>query len=123
MVPSPVGSCRRRDIFILVQVCEPTIHLDEALDLAELFRLLGDPNRIRILYALAAADELCVHELAEAVEASETKVSQAMRLLRTAGAVRNRRDGRHVYYRLDDDHVRSLLDISRAHVAHGRTDP
>ena len=122
-MPPPVGVCGRRDIFILVQVYEPTIHLDEALDLAELFRLLGDPNRIRILYALAAAEELCVHELAEAVEASETKVSQAMRLLRTAGAVRNRRDGRHVYYRLDDDHVRSLLDISRAHVAHGRTDP
>src|SRR5690606_9162222 len=61
------------DIFIVVQMCASTIGVDEALDLAELFRLLGDPNRIRILYALAAADELCVHELAEAVDASETK--------------------------------------------------
>lgn len=91
----------------------------EATELAELFRLLGDPNRVRILYTLAGVDELCVHEIAEAVDASETKVSQAMRLLRAAGVVRNRRDGRHVHYRLDDDHVRTLLDVSRAHVAHG----
>lgn len=107
-----------------MQVClTPSVGVDEAFDLAELFRLLGDPNRIRILYALAEVDEMCVHEIAEAVEASETKVSQAMRLLRAAGAVRNRRDGRHVYYRLDDDHIRTLLDISRAHVAHGRVEP
>ena len=91
----------------------------EASELAEMFRLLGDPTRVRILYTLSDAEELCVHEIAAAVDASETKVSQALRLLRTAGAVRNRRDGRHVYYRLHDDHVRTLLDVSRDHVSHG----
>lgn len=90
----------------------------EAERAAELFRLLGDPTRVRMLSTLAAADELCVHELAAAVDAGETRVSQALRLLRTAGVVRNRRAGRHIYYRLDDDHVRTLLDVTRAHLAH-----
>ncbi len=96
------------------------IDVDEAVDLAEMFRLLGDPTRVRILFALLEAGELCVCDLAAAVQASETKVSQALRLLRGAGTVRNRRDGRNVYYRLDDAHVRTLLDVSRDHAAHAR---
>jgi len=86
---------------------------------AALFRLLGDPTRLRILGTLAAAEELCVHEIAERVGTNETKVSQALRLLRTARVVRNRRDGRNVHYRLDDDHVRALLETTAAHLAHG----
>ena len=98
---------------------QSTLKESEAAELAEMFRLLGDPTRVRILYVLSETDELCVHELAAAVHASETKVSQALRLLRTAGAVRNRRDGRHIHYRLHDDHVRTLLEVSRDHLAHG----
>ncbi len=94
------------------------IDSDEAADLANMFRLLGDPNRIRILYALLEADELCVHDIATLVQTTDTKVSQAMRLLRTAGVVRNRRDGRHIFYSLDDAHVTTMLEISRLHVAH-----
>lgn len=91
----------------------------EAVDLAELFRLLGDPTRVRILITLSEVEELCVHDIAELVDTTGTKVSQALRLLRSARVVRNRRDGRHIYYRLDDDHVRTLLDVSRLHLAHG----
>lgn len=91
---------------------------ETAGDLAQTFRLMGDPTRVRILYALLEAGELCVSDLAAAVETSETKVSQAMRLLRAAAVVRNRRDGRNIYYRLDDAHVRMLLDVSREHVDH-----
>lgn len=94
----------------------------EAEQLAELFRLLGDPSRARILYALVDAGECCVGDLATMVEASETSVSQALRLLRTAGVVRHRREGRHVHYRLDDDHVRRLLELSREHLRHGPPD-
>jgi DNA-binding transcriptional ArsR family regulator len=94
------------------------IDLDEAADLAELFRLLGDPTRVRILFALLDAGELCVCDIAAVVAVSETKVSQAMRLLRAARVVRNRRDGRNVYYRLDDTHVRLVLDLTREHLAH-----
>lgn len=92
--------------------------INESKDLAEMFRLLGDPTRIRILYALLEAGELCVCDIASTVNTSETKVSQAMRLLRSAGSVRNRRDGRNIYYRLDDAHVETLLDLSRKHIAH-----
>ena len=98
----------------------PPIDLDEAGGLAEMFRLLGDPTRVRILFTLLESDELCVSDIAVAVETSETKVSQAMRLLRGAGVVRSRRDGRNVHYRLDDAHVRMVLDLSRAHLAHYR---
>ena len=91
---------------------------DEAQALADGFKLLGEPNRIRILYALLEAGELCVCDLAAVVGVSETVVSHSMRLLRGAGIVRNRRDGRMIYYRLDDAHVRLLLDLSREHLAH-----
>jgi len=99
-------------------VAETLLDIDEAVDLAEMFRLLGDPTRVRILFSLLEAGELCVCDVAAVVGTSETKVSQAMRLLRGAGVVRNRRDGRNVFYRLDDAHVRMLLDLSREHLSH-----
>ena len=96
------------------------LSVDRARILAETFQVLGDPTRVRILFALLEAGELCVCDIAEAVDTTDTKVSQAMRLLRSAGVVRNRRDGRNIFYRLDDAHVRMLLDLSREHVAHSR---
>lgn len=94
------------------------VDVGEAGRLAELFKLLADPNRCRILYALLEAGELCVCDLAETVEVPESSVSHALRLLRTAGVVRNRRDGRMIYYSLDDSHVRLLLDLSLEHLRH-----
>jgi DNA-binding transcriptional ArsR family regulator len=93
---------------------------EEASQITELFRLLGDPTRVRLLYALAEAGELCVTDLAAVVEVPETTVSHALRLLRTAGVVRSRRSGRLVYYALDDAHVRLLLDVSAEHLRHDR---
>lgn len=95
------------------------INRDEAGSLAQLFRLLGDPGRARILYALLEAGELCVCDLAATVEMAETAVSHALRLLRTAEVVQARRAGRMIYYRLHDEHVRLLLDLSREHLRHG----
>lgn len=97
---------------------EARVSRDEAEQLAEGFKLLGDPNRVRILFALREAGELCVSDLALVAEVPETTASHALRLLRTAGIVRNRRDGRMIHYRLDDDHVRLLLELSREHLAH-----
>ncbi len=90
----------------------------EAGRLTELFRLLGDPTRVRMLSALVEAGELCVCDLAAVVGATETSVSHALRLLRTAGIVRSRRSGRMIFYTLDDVHVRLLLDVSREHLRH-----
>ena len=94
------------------------IDAGEAGRLAELFKLLGDPTRARLLHALLEAGELCVCDLAEAVGTPESSVSHALRLLRTAGIVRNRRAGRLIYYSLDDAHVRLLLDLSLQHLRH-----
>ncbi|MFQ5699379.1 MAG: ArsR/SmtB family transcription factor [Myxococcota bacterium] len=91
---------------------------DEIEGLTRLFRLVGDTTRARLLYALVEAGELCVCDLAATIDATETTVSQALRLLRTAGVVRARRVGRKMNYRLDDAHVRMLLDLSREHLRH-----
>jgi len=90
----------------------------DAVDMSEMFRLLGDPTRVRILYTVQEAGELCVSDIATAVETSETKVSQALRLLRAANVVRSRRAGRNIFYRLDDNHIAQLLNVCRDHLAH-----
>lgn len=83
-----------------------------------LFKLLGDPTRTRLLYALLEAGELCVCDLAAATDTAEATVSQALRLLRASGVVAGRRSGRNVFYRLSDAHVRLLLDVNREHAPH-----
>jgi len=94
----------------------------EVADLAALFRLLGDATRMRLLHALLEAGELCVCDLSAATSTPETNVSHALRLLRTAGVVKARRDGRRIFYSLDDAHVRMLLDVSREHLRHAKGD-
>ncbi|HZI97100.1 MAG TPA: metalloregulator ArsR/SmtB family transcription factor [Actinomycetales bacterium] len=86
--------------------------------LSAMFKLVGDPTRTRLLYALLEVGELCVCDLAAATGTAESTVSQALRLLRTAGVVAARRQGRLVFYRLADAHVRMLLDLSREHARH-----
>lgn len=122
--PQPADRCGIRSVdgALVEATSEVLIGRDEAARLADGFKLLGDPNRVRILYALLEAGELCVCDLAGVTGVAETSVSQTMRLLRTAGVVRNRRDGRVIYYRLDDDHIRQLLELSRAHLAHTGTE-
>ena len=89
---------------------------EEAAEVAELFRLIGDPVRARILYALSGAEEMCVGDLALALEVPESSVSYALRLLRTAGVVRKRRAGRLMYYRLVDGFMIQLLELLRHQV-------
>ncbi len=78
--------------------------------LAGLLGLLADPVRSRILFALVAAGELCVGDLALALEVTEDQVSYAVKMLRPAGLVSFRKDGRVVYYRLSDAFPHRLLD-------------
>ena len=91
---------------------------EEAAALAERFQLLADPGRVRMIYALLEAGELCVGDLAAAVDVSESATSHQLRQLRLAGLVRSRKDGRTVYYRVDDNHVRLLLDVAIEHYLH-----
>jgi DNA-binding transcriptional ArsR family regulator len=86
---------------------------DESRQVARLFRLLADPTRARVTSALAAVDELCVGDIALAVDANENAVSYALGQLRTAGVVSTRRAGRVIYYRLADRRFRGLVELVR----------
>lgn len=92
---------------------------EELSRVSAIFKLLGDPTRTRILYALLEAGELCVCDLAAATGTAEATVSQSLRMLRASAVVSGRRDGRNVFYRLSDAHVRLLLDVTREHITHG----
>jgi len=88
---------------------------------ADVFALLGDPNRLRLLVALLAAGEMCVCDLAAVTGMSESAASHAVRWLRAHRIVSSpRRQGRMMYYRLDDAHVRMLLDLALTHTQHTR---
>jgi ArsR family transcriptional regulator len=91
---------------------------EEAIHLAELFRALGDASRIRILSAIAGA-ELHVGAVAAIAGISESAVSHHLRGLRQMRLVRARKDGREVYYALDDHHVTALFKQGLEHVRHG----
>ena len=83
--------------------------------LAETFSVLGDPTRLRIVYALSQ-QELCVCDLASVLDMSQSVVSHSLRALRQMRLVRHRRDGRIAYYSLDDDHIASLVGEGFRHV-------
>ncbi len=86
--------------------------------LTEIFRVLGDPTRVRILDVLSRG-ELCVGELATRLGASDSAISHQLRLLRNARVVRARRAGRMIFYTLDDRHVLTLFRQGLRHVQEG----
>ncbi len=89
---------------------------DEVLyDLAELYKVFGDSTRIKILYALLD-NELCVQEISDLLGLSQSSVSHQLRILKDAKLVRFRREGKSVFYSLDDDHVRSIINMGMEHV-------
>jgi ArsR family transcriptional regulator, lead/cadmium/zinc/bismuth-responsive transcriptional repressor len=93
------------------------IDLQTATHLAEIFAALADPTRLRIISALSH-HELNVGELSRLIGSSESATSHQLRLLRTQRIVRTRKEGRQVYYALDDEHIHDLLDRGIAHVEH-----
>lgn len=100
---------------VVAPIRRTLVSLRAAEALAATFSVLGDPTRVRLLDALAQ-QEMCVCELAELVDSSESAVSHQLRLLRSLRLVRSRRSGRLVFYRLDDEHIRRLLDQGRRHI-------
>lgn len=82
---------------------------------AELFKVFGDVSRIRIMYLLRNG-ETSVGDLAEALEMTQSAVSHQLRTLRQARLVKNRRDGKTIYYALDDEHVQRLIELATEHI-------
>ncbi|MDX5475207.1 MAG: metalloregulator ArsR/SmtB family transcription factor [Bacillaceae bacterium] len=109
-------------------VCESTIineqkvinvkkQIDEkvTMDVSKVFRALSDPTRLKISYALYKGEELCVCDVAEIVGATNATASHHLRLLRDLGLAKYRKEGKLVYYSLDDDHVKQLIEIAYEH--------
>lgn len=90
---------------------------DDLYDLAELFKVFGDSTRIRIISALIDG-ELCVYHLSQRLSMGQSAISHQLRILRTAGLVRPRREGKEMYYSLDDEHVEQIFGAGLAHIIH-----
>ena len=91
---------------------------EDLYDVAELFKALADTTRTRILWALCD-HELCVNDLSVLLNMTMTAVSHQLRVLKQARLLASRREGRVVYYRLNDGHVRTLLTTAMEHVCEG----
>lgn len=115
-------SAERRVIHVIDEdrVRRAEAHLVDGLTatrMAETFKALSDPTRVRIISALAQA-ELCVSDLACTLGMSQSAISHQLRTLRELRLVKDRREGRQVYYSLDDEHIRGLFLQSMDHVLH-----
>lgn len=84
---------------------------------SDFFKVLGDETRMKIIHALAH-DELCVTDLAAALGMTQSAVSHQLKLLRMANQVKTRRDGKSIYYSLDDQHVLDILEEALTHIRH-----
>lgn len=85
--------------------------------LARFYKIMGDGTRCKLLWALAQS-ELCVCDLAQLLSMTKSSISHQLRLLREQGIVKCRKDGRAVYYSLDDDHVESIIQTTLTHICH-----
>ena len=94
---------------------EAALEMDTIEDLSQIFKVLGDGTRLRIVWALEQ-EEMCVCDLAALLQISESAVSHQLRLLRTLRLVISRRDGPVLYYSLADDHVSDLVRVGLEHV-------
>ncbi|MCH3958199.1 MAG: metalloregulator ArsR/SmtB family transcription factor [Selenomonas sp.] len=92
--------------------------LDDAtsLELADIFKILGDKTRIKLLSLLAAEEELCVCDIAESLQMGQSAISHQLRVLRAARLVKFRKAGKEAFYSLDDDHVVKLMRQGLEHV-------
>ena len=89
---------------------------DEILyDLAELFKVFGDSTRIKILYSMFET-ELCVNDIAKLLNLSQSSVSHQLRILKSSKLVKFRREGKSIFYSLDDEHVRAIISMGMEHV-------
>ena len=84
-------------------------------ELADLFKVFGDSSRIRILFRLQEG-EMCVQDIAEGLLMTQSAVSHQLKILKMSKLVKNRRDGKMVYYSLDDDHVSTILSMGKEHL-------
>jgi len=88
---------------------------DQLYDLAEVFKVFGDSTRIKILYVLFEA-ELCVCDIAQLLNMTQSAISHQLRILKQNRLVKNRRDGKSVFYSLADSHVKTIISQGMEHI-------
>ena len=106
----------------ILQKVRQDLPTDELLcDLADLFKIFGDTTRVKILYALLES-EMCVCAIADLLGMTQSAISHQLRILKQARLVRSRREGKTVFYALDDEHVRTVIGQGMEHIEekHGR---
>lgn len=89
---------------------------EQIVGLAETFRVLSDPTRLKIVMALAK-QELCVLDIAQLLNITESAISHQLRLLRTLRLVKQRKEGKLVFYSLDDEHIEDLIRVAARHIS------
>lgn len=90
---------------------------DDFLSIAEVFKALGDPTRVKIIYSLSQG-ELCVHDLTEVLDMSQSAISHQLRYLRNLRVVKRRKEGKTVFYSLDDHHIEQTFTQTFNHIKH-----
>lgn len=119
-MPGNYGSIEKCDCVVIheniVKEVKNKMPPEETLyDLAELFKVFGDSTRIKILWALDEA-EMCVCDIAALLNMTQSAISHQLRVLKQAKLVKNRKEGKIVYYSLDDEHVRQIFDQGLIHI-------
>ncbi|MFS8500513.1 MAG: metalloregulator ArsR/SmtB family transcription factor [Caldicoprobacter sp.] len=100
---------------ILDSINENALSDDAVNELAEFFKVFGDATRLRILHALSMA-EMCVCDLCELLGMNQSAVSHQLKVLRQSRLIKYRREGRNVYYSLDDEHIQQIFEVGLKHI-------
>lgn len=110
MLFTPIGG-----IAMNIQKIDCPTDEETLYSLAELFKVFGDPTRIRILHTLSK-EELCVQDIADKLSMTQSAISHQLRILKQSALVKFRRDGKTIYYSLADDHVATIMNQGLEHV-------
>ncbi len=108
--------CQGKNIDIIKRIQDDLLGLEEAYDLSELFKVLGDATRLRILFTLLKS-EMCVCDIVELLDVTQSAVSHQLRVLKQARLVKYRREGKSVIYSIADEHVKTIIAMAIEHVS------
>ncbi|MFI3208532.1 MAG: metalloregulator ArsR/SmtB family transcription factor [Eubacteriales bacterium] len=101
----------------LSSVSEAMLSLETISEISILFKILGDPTRVKIVWALEQ-EELCVCDIAASLNMTKSAISHQLALLRKHHIVKPRRSGKQVFYSLDDEHITLIIEMAKTHVCH-----
>ena len=106
---------RKREVMAENDYMIKDLDEEELLELAELFKMFGDSTRIKILYDLFDGEKN-VTEICEDIEMNQSAVSHQLKALKNSKLIRSRREGKAIYYALDDDHVKTIIEMGKEHI-------